>query len=136
MDRNTLTGLVLIFVIIAGSFYLLQPSDEELKREQQLQDSLARARAGIENVTPATDTVTMATTTPVVDSAMLSGPFGQTVMGEERAITLENEYIKATVSTKGGRIKSVELKGETTYDGQPLMLFDDEHNKFGLFFSA
>lgn len=136
MDRNTLTGLVLIFVIIAGSFYLLQPSEEEIKRERQLQDSLARARAGIENVIPTTDTLTTATTTSVLDSAKLSGPFGQALAGEERTITLENEHIKATVSTKGGRIKSVELKGETTYDGQPLMLLDDEYNKFGLFFSA
>ncbi|MEC3878610.1 membrane protein insertase YidC [Parapedobacter sp. 10938] len=139
MDRNTLTGLVLIFVIIAGSFYLLQPSDEEIKRERQLQDSLARARAGIENVTPnTTDTTgtTLATTTPEIDSTVLNGPFGQAVAGSERIITLENEHIKAAISTKGGRIKSVELKDEKTYDGQPLMLFDGEHNKFGLFFSA
>jgi len=138
MDRNTLTGLVLIFVIIAGSFYLLQPSEEEIKRERQLQDSLASARAGIENVTPtATDTAgTPATTTPAVDSTLLSGPFGQAIAGEERTITLENEHIKATISTKGGRIKSVEVKDEQTYDGKPLLLFEGDHNKFGLFFST
>ena len=139
MDRNTLTGLVLIFVIIAGSFYLLQPSDEEIKRERQLQDSLARTRAGIENVTPTTtDTVgtTPAARVPEIDSTLLTGPFGQAIAGEERIITLENEHIKATVSTKGGRIKSVEVKDEKTYDGQPLMLFEGDHNKFGLFFSA
>ena len=135
MDRNTLTGLVLIFVIIAGSFYLLQPSDEEIKRERQLQDSLARGRAGIEKVD--TDTTALTTTAvPELDSALLSSPFGRASIGDERLVTLENEYIKATVSTKGGRVKSVELKGETTYDGQPLMLFEGDHNKFGLFFSA
>ena len=139
MDRNTLTGLVLIFVIIAGSFYLLQPSEEEIKRERQLQDSLANARAGIENVTQDTTAAAIATeaaATPVIDSALLSGPFGQAITGEDRAITLENEHIKATISTKGGRIKSVELKDEKTYDGQPLMLLEDNHSKFGLFFSA
>src|SRR5690606_36183735 len=139
MDRYTLTGLVLIFVIIAGSFYLLQPSDEDIKRERQLQDSLARTRAGIENVTPTTtDTAGTAPTapTPEIDSTLLSGPFGQANAGNERIVTLENEHIKASISTKGGRIKSVELKDEKTYDGQPLMLFEGEHNKFGLFFSA
>ncbi|WP_353128907.1 membrane protein insertase YidC [Parapedobacter pyrenivorans] len=135
MDRNTLTGLVLIFVIIAGSFYLLQPSDEEIKRERQLQDSLARARAGIEQVD--TDTTTLATAAnTAVDSALLNSPFGRASIGDEQLITLENEHIKATVSTKGGRVKSVELKDEKTYDGQPLMLFEGDHNKFGLFFSA
>ena len=90
MDRNTLTGLVLIFVIIAGSFYLLQPSDEEIKRERQLQDSLARARAGIEKIDP--DTTALATATvPVLDSALLNSPFGPATMGEEQTVTLENE---------------------------------------------
>src|SRR3546814_16766617 len=85
MDRNTLSGLVLIFVIIAGSFYLLQPSDEEIQRERQLQDSLARARAGIENVTPTTtDTAgtALATRVPEIDSTLLPGPFCQDIPGE------------------------------------------------------
>ncbi|GGC42744.1 membrane protein insertase YidC [Parapedobacter defluvii] len=132
MDRNSITGLVLIFVIIAGSFYLMKPSDEEIKRERQLQDSLAKARAGVETLK--TDTVTEVT--PVLDSALLSSPFGRATVGEEKILTLENEHIRASISTKGGRVKSVELKDQKTYDGQPLMLFEGDHNKFGLFFSA
>lgn len=42
MDRNTLIGLVLIFGILAGSFYLMKPSEQELKQEQKLQDSLKK----------------------------------------------------------------------------------------------
>ncbi len=71
-----------------------------------------------------------------LDSTALAGPFGSAIQGEERLITLENELIRAQISTKGGRVKSVELKGETTYDDQPLILFDGDHNKFGLFFFA
>jgi len=134
MDRNSITGLVLIFVIIAGSFYLMKPSDEEIKRERQLQDSLARAKAGIENVKA--DTTAKEATPVVLDSALLNSPFGPATVGEEKILTLENEHIRASISTKGGRVKSVELKDEKTYDGQPLMLFDGDHNKFGLFFSA
>ncbi len=133
MDRNTITGLVLIFAIIAGSFYLLQPSDEEIKRERILQDSLARVRAGA--VDPVVDTAAPATAT-TLDSTLLAGPFGGAIAGDEKLVTVENEHIKATISTKGGRVKSVELKNEQTYDGQPLLLFDGEHNKFGLFFSS
>ncbi|PPK99067.1 membrane protein insertase YidC [Parapedobacter indicus] len=134
MDRNSITGLVLIFVIIAGSFYLMKPSDEEIKRERQLQDSLARAKAGIENVKA--DATAKEATPVVLDSALLNSPFGPATVGEEKILTLENEHIRASISTKGGRVKSVELKDEKTYDGQPLMLFDGDHNKFGLFFSA
>lgn len=134
MDRNSITGLVLIFVIIAGSFYLMKPSDEEIKRERQLQDSLARTRAGVETLK--TDTSASETAPVVLDSALLSSPFGRATVGEEKILTLENEHIRASISTKGGRVKSVELKDEKNYDGQPLMLFEGDHNKFGLFFSA
>src|SRR5690606_21778240 len=34
------------------------------------------------------------------------------------------------------RVKSVELINETTHEGDPLILFDGDHNKFGLFFSS
>src|SRR3546814_19788495 len=113
MDRNTLTGLVLIFVIIAGSFYLLQPSDEEIKRERQLQDSLARARAGIENVTPTTtDTAgtALATSVPEIDSTLMTGPFGQAIAGDARTITLENKTHKTSNSTKNAPKKKGEKK--------------------------
>ena len=44
MDRNTFTGLFLILIILVGSTFLMQPSDEDIKREKakQSQDSIAR----------------------------------------------------------------------------------------------
>jgi len=111
----------------------MKPSEEEIKREQQLQDSLALVRAG---QTPASQDTTVAPTSVVLDSTLLSGPFGNAVVGEERLVTLENEFIKAHISTKGGRVTSVEVKGEHTYHGEPLMLLGGAHTKFGLFFSS
>ena len=134
MDKNSITGLVLIFVIIAGSFYLMKPSDEELKRERQLQDSIARAKAGTAQIDTTQNTAEASAS--ILDSALLNSPFGPATIGEEKTLTLENEYIRADISTKGGRVKSVELKDQKTYDDQPLILFDGEHSKFGLFFSA
>lgn len=134
MDRNTLIGLVLIFVIIGASVFLMKPSEEEIKRERQLQDSLALVRAGIEPAVQ--DTAFTEASAPVLDSTILSGPFGGATVGEERIITLENEFIKAHISTKGGRVKTVEIKGEQTYDGKPLILLGGDDAKFGLFFSS
>lgn len=133
MDRNTLTGLLLIFAIIAASVFLLKPSEEEIKKERELQ----AARNQVENVQVG-DTTAAADAAPVVelDSMTLAGPFGTAIQGAERFIVLENELIKATISTLGGKIKSVELKNEETYEGNPLMLFEGDHNKFGLFFSS
>lgn len=133
MDRNTLIGLVLIFGILAGSFYLMKPTEQELKQEQQLQDSLKRVREGLP---PVSDTLN-AQTPVAIDSAEISGkPFGNARLGEEQVITLENELIIAKISSKGGQVKSVQLKNETNYDGEPLMLIDKGRNRFGFVFRA
>lgn len=136
MDRNTLIGFVLIFVIIASSVYWMQPSQEEINRERRLQDSLALVRAGEQPVQQPTPDTTAIAAASIPDSTVLSGPFGGAIAGEERLVTLENELMKVNISSKGGRVASVELKNKETYDGKPLMLFEGDQNKFGLFFSS
>lgn len=133
MDRNNIIGLILIFVIFAGSFYLMKPSDQEIKQEQALQDSLKNAKEG--KITKVDSTASNAViSTP--DSAELAKPFGQSKVGEESLVTLENELIKAQITTKGGKVKSVLLKNETNFDGTPLYLIEGENNKFGFLFNA
>jgi YidC/Oxa1 family membrane protein insertase len=135
MDRNTFTGLFLIMIIIAGSVWFLKPNEAQLKKEAALQDSLKRAK---DKTNPATtaklDTSKIAK--PVVDSAALKSPFGATINGTEKLITIENKDLRVKLSTRGGRIYSVELKNFKTFDKKPLVLFDGEANKFGFSFGA
>lgn len=136
MDRNTLIGLVLIFGILAGSFYLLKPSEQELKQEQRLQDSLKSVRDGVPLMNDSLKAIQAQTAPLVLDSAALAKPFGAARVGEEQLVTLENEFIKAQVSSKGGRVKSVVLKNEKNFDEGPVVLFDGNLNKFGFVFKA
>src|SRR5690606_35513156 len=108
MDRNTLTGLVLIFVIIAASVFLLKPSDEEIKKERERQAARNNPEQVIDQ--QPLDSTMVSTETLELDSAALAAPFGSTTVGEEKLITLENELLIAQISSKGGRVKSVELK--------------------------
>lgn len=133
MDRNTLIGLVLIFGILAGSFYLMKPSEQELKQEQRLQDSLKRVREG---VPPETDTIRDDSQKATDTAEIANKPFGGALLGEEQVVTLENDLFIVKISSKGGQVKSVELKDETNYDGKPLMIIDDAQNQFGLVFKA
>lgn len=41
MDKNTITGLVLIFLILIGFSYFTRPNEEQLKEIRQ-RDSIAR----------------------------------------------------------------------------------------------
>ncbi|HWV74244.1 MAG TPA: membrane protein insertase YidC [Pseudosphingobacterium sp.] len=137
MDRNTFTGLFLIMVILAGSVFFMKPSEEEIKKEQQLQDSIAQRKTPDQK--KSTDSLFAAQQgleASTIDSTQMTGPFGGAKVGAEELIVLENEFIKASISTKGGRVKSVEVKGEKDYKGNPLVLFNGNKNKFGLQFST
>lgn len=129
MDRNTFTGLFLIMIVLAGSFYFFKPSEAELKKEQQRITADSAKKAGVK---PEALAAPVATSAPVLDSAALKGPFGANITGTEATSTLENEKLKLTFTNKGGKILSVEVKDEKTYLGKPVILFDGNQNKFGL----
>ncbi len=128
MDRNTFTGLFLIMVILGGAVFFMRPSEEDMQKEREriTADSLRKAGAVIQ--TP--DTTVKAT--PKRDSLALAGPFGKHLEGIAEKSTLENDLLRIIFSTQGGKIESVELKGQHTYEGQPVVLFKGESNRFGL----
>lgn len=125
MDRNTFTGLFLILVILVGSTFLLKPSEEEIKREKITQDSIAAVKQGKAFVPKKTekllDSAVLANNTPVTDTSNF----------KEQINNLENNLIKVSISNKGGKIATVQIKNETNYQGKPVVLFNDEDNNFG-----
>jgi len=135
MDKNTFAGLFLMLAIIVGSFYFM-PSQDEIAQEQRLQDSLAgrTTEQPVKNTTAADSNSTVLPSQP--DSVSTAGPFGAARNGSEQLTSIENELIKVNISNKGGRVKSVELKGQKDYLGNPLVLFDGDENAFGLQFAA
>lgn len=138
MDKKTFTGLFLMLIVIVGSVFLMRPSEEEIQKERALQDSIAQAR-NISIDTPASsslDTSATSSSAQELDSIALSGPFGGAKAAQQEIVTLENELIKVNISNKGGKVESVELKGQKTYSGDPLILFDETGNQFGLLFST
>jgi YidC/Oxa1 family membrane protein insertase len=139
MDRNTFTGLFLILIILVGSTYLMQPSDEDIKREKakQTQDSLARVTKNNTKPAVAIPDTAKVLAAPLIDSTLIkSGPFGAAQFGSNEPVILENEFLKVRISPKGGRISSVQLKNFKTYTQEPLIMFEGEGNKFGLIFGS
>ena len=128
MDRNTFTGLFLIMIVLAGSFYFFKPSEAEMKSIQERNTADSLKKAGVVTPTPAAAIAAI----PAVDSAALKGPFGGNISGTVQTSVLENENLKLTFSNKGGKILSAQVKGQETYNGKPVVLFDGDQNKFGL----
>lgn len=148
MDRNSVIGLVLIGLILIGFSILNAPSQEEIAAMKRSQDSLAlvekqqaAAKKAAQEVQSAAVPVP-ADTTGMDDSlktAQLNdqlGAFAQSGSGTEKVITAENDLLKLNLTSRGGRVKSVELKKYKTWDGKPLVLFDSDSTRFGFNFFA
>jgi len=149
MDKNSIIGLSLIGLLIVGYTIYTQPSKEELEALKLKRDSVAaveaKERAEIAATVQYADT---AKESPVVvDTAQVEalladrkkeqyGEFSSATEGVEQILTLENNLIKIDVSSKGGRIKGIELKDYKTWDGRPVVLMSGDSSVFNLTLSA
>lgn len=149
MDKNSLIGLLMIGAILIGWMYFMSPSQEELEQQKRQQDSLAlvmqqkQQQVQAQSISAEKETTTALDTTAMLsDSAKaeikqsIYGAFAGAAEGENKTITIENELIKVSLNTLGGKIASVQLKKYKTYDGKPLMLFDADSSIFAVAFSA
>ena len=153
MDKNTITGLVLIFAIFFGFSWWNSPSEEEKIALQRKADSIAlvqiehRYQDSIRNehiVNSALETktedtyseITVDTTTAKRFLKEKYGAFANSIEGSNKLIHFENEVLKLDFAPKGGRIYSAELKDYKAYDSMPLVLFKGDTAKFGFVFSA
>jgi len=140
MDKNTIFGFVLIALIIIGFSQLNKPSDAEVANQRRYNDSIAlieQAKIQTEvaikeaNVAIPADTLGGNDSTSLAKTADAYGDFGISATGEEKFFTLENELLKLTFSSKGGRIYSAQLKKYRTHDSLPLILFDAAESNMG-----
>jgi len=67
-----------------------------------------------------------------LETMMKYGAFAKASTGVEKDHVIENELIKVTISNKGGRVSTVELKKFNTYDSLPLILFNSDSSRFNL----
>ncbi len=143
MDRNTVIGLVIIFLILIGFSYLNRPSQEQVEMAKRRSDSLALVRAEHERerleaqtITAAQEQVRQQDSQVSLEQEQRLGSLAGAMRGEQEFITLENDLIRLKISTLGGHVYSAELKGYTTYTKEPLVLYADDSNVFGLQFWA
>jgi len=153
MDRNTLTGLVLIGAILIGYSFWMQPSPEELEAQNRVQDSIAAVQADEERVAKMVeadlkpidtaeseglplDSVAQALQDSLdkIKKKQRFGSFASAATGEEKHHTIQNDFVRFTLSNKGGAPVSGELIEYVAYDSMPLLLFEEETSNFNLKF--
>ncbi len=145
MDKNSVTGLVLISVIIGVFMWWTKPTKEQQEAQERYQDSLRQveivnqqAALELEKKKEAENTIAFdentADSTIQKELSNKYGLFADVVIGDNQFYTLENNKIKVKFASKGAKVYSVELKDFKTHEGKPLILFDGDKNKFGFNF--
>ncbi len=147
-DNSSYLGLFLIGLLVFGWLWYQTPSQKDIEKEKAKRDSVARVEKARNDQMAAAE---QAKAHPVVltDSARIAdsannanserqkyGIFYTSHTGTGNDIVIENDLLKATVSAKGGKISSVELKKFKTSAGTPLILFKPEDTHFGLVLNA
>ena len=145
MDKNTWIGFLLIAAIIVGFSMMNRPSKEEMAERQRINDSIALARkmayeaeqlsAALSEQAAANEQKSEAgnqLSEEDIESRLQAayGDFAPAAQGNEDFVSLENERVRLTFTTKGGRLYRAELKeykayGDTVND---LHLFTGEES--------
>jgi YidC/Oxa1 family membrane protein insertase len=130
MDRNTLIGFVLIGLVLMVWLYMNAPPPP---KPGTTQDSLAVHHAAVDsNRTSAVPAAPAKVQKASPDT--LGKYFSSHTGGEEKFFTIETDDYRATISSRGGLIRSWVLKNFKTWNNYPVDLVNDTSGDFSLQF--
>ena len=108
MDKNSITGFVLIALVLIGFSYWAQPSKEEQEKARQEQLAQINAQKKKEAQKQAALKKHEAQKAAVMQDT--SALFYSALRGEARDIKLRNQKVELTVNTKGGTVTQAVIK--------------------------
>lgn len=148
MDKNTLTGLLLMVLLVIGYNYFFAPDPELPDPPQQTEQTNAdRSGTSSDNasVGAGNEVVTTESQPEISDSLRLVqqaaanaskwGVFAPAASGETAITVLENERVRVGIHHKGGWFNEAELQDgyRTFWDSAKVELFIPEKTSFDLF---
>ena len=131
MDKNTVTGFILIALVVIGFSWYSQPSKEELEAMAQ-RDSIAAIERQKQAEAEKVETKEAVASPTIPDSNAL---FFSQNGGEGQRIELKNNKVKVGISSKGAVVEDAEIIGYKSRrrDGDVLILGkEDAQMKFTL----
>ena len=130
MNKDTITGFVLIAVVLIAFSWYNQPSAEQIEA-QRLQDSIAAVAQEKAAEAAKAEAAKKAAADTVASnvSADTTSLFYAAQQGTSQLLTLKNDKLELTIDSKGGSLKKAVIKDFKSIDGSDdLTLFDgDDH---------
>ena len=139
-DKNSLTGFVLMFLILLVFNFFFLPTNEEIEKEVN-SNPIELQTTQNQEIDENSNTINQQSSYIKINKSDF-GVFSESSFAKDEEVVLENEKIKLVISNKGGQIKSVVIKEGpnqkkyTTYTGEELEIFNSDSSVFNLNFST
>jgi len=124
MDRNQATGLILFaaVLLVYSLFFASTPEPQPVEQAEDLENVIAEDS---EEIIPAQELIEQDSIQDLL-AQIQYGVFAAMTKGSEEEVSLENDKMIVSFSTKGAEITKVELKGYKTWDQRPLLILDEK----------
>ena len=120
MDKNTITGFVLIAALLIGFSWFNKPSDEEIA-QQRTQDSIANVQKEKAKQQQAANAAAAKAMAKIDTTAA----FHEALAGKAQKDTLKNQKVELIFNSKGATVEKAVIKGFKDYKGnKDVTLFD------------
>lgn len=126
MDKNTITGLVLMGLLLIGFSWWSQPSSEQ-KAEMMRQDSIAAVMKQKAETNRKNAEAKHLAEQKAKQEADTTALFHAALQGEAQDIVLKNEKLSLTLNTKGGTVTKAIIKGFKDKEGNKDVTLLDEN---------
>ena len=133
MDRNTITGLLLMMALLFGYQWYIAPTEEDIAAWEAQQEAEAASRDSLAQAQLDAQRLQMANMEAIQGGASLEegseealalsaelakryGVFGSAVAGRDRDVVLENDRVRVVFNTRGGMpVEATLTDGYTKY---------------------
>jgi YidC/Oxa1 family membrane protein insertase len=129
-DRNTVIGFVVLAGLFFGYFYFTNKQQSEHRKKVAAENAVKKAKEdSLRAITVKADTSNLKKVDSVIRQEK-EGIFLDTgAKATETLMTLENEVVRITFTSKGGQPKKVELKNYKGQDSNMLRLASTDFDK-------
>jgi YidC/Oxa1 family membrane protein insertase len=125
MDRNQVTGIVMITVLMLAYFVYMGSRQDKIEQKTLSDTTKVKGQTSLPKL--------IEQNTQAIDTAKY-GDLASGLTGVEQEIILENKNdVKVHLNTHGGKINKVLLKQYLTYDKKPLYVIDESNSEINLF---
>lgn len=131
MDKNTITGIILIGVVIVAFSFFGRPNQEQIALQQQYADSIAQVQA--ENMQKAEAERRAREDAQIAQVAAIdtASIYYASTQGTTQKVSLENDFLKLDFSTQGGTLVEATIKKYNGMNGKPVRILSPEDSRLG-----